>query len=765
MWKITVFLYLFYALVLECSGQSVSSCVIPTVNPGFEQPVIGVNTWTDRLDSEVPGWRTTEEDHMIEFWKDGFNGVFAYEGSQFVELNANSASTLYQDFSTPSPVVFHVHFAHRGRDGTDVCQVYAGPPGGVTTTIIQASDSNIEWGVYNVTYTVPPGQTTTRFSFEALSSAGGNPAIGNFLDDIQIISDNGIIGPNPITVCGLSGVANTSAGGVGHWIPSSSNPGTTIVNQTPNDPKNITTISGFPALGTYTYIWQTGYCTSTLTVSVVSPPPAPAGIISNSPVTLGNTLTLSPASLSNVSAYHWTGPNHWSSTAVSPTIPNVTLANGGYYSLVTTSSNGCDSPPARTLVVIYNGHFNESLCAGDTLKLSTAVSATTYQWSGPNGFTSALQQPVIPNATAAMSGAYTMTATSGISTTTIELTDVSVYDAPIVTGLSSNSPLCEKSLLAITTTSVTGASYEWEGPGGFVQNTIVPEVVRADADTSMKGTYTVTITSSQGCASAPATITVDIINGLEEPLVSANLPVCVGDPLNLSTSVSGTAYEYAWTGPNGYSSDQQNPVLYPSNLSMSGVYNLTITVPGLHCQYPPAGVAVNVRPYPSVDAGGNLTIAQHDVKQIMATAYGDYLKYKWEPSTYLDNDSVLNPIVVHPKMNIKYRLTVTNMYGNVPGCSSYSEMTVYVPLTIPNIFSPNGDGIEDTWVIEGIKNYPNCVVQLFNRWGDLLFYSTGYGIPWDGTYQGQNVPVGTYYYVVDLKNGGAFLGGYVTVLR
>jgi gliding motility-associated-like protein len=92
-------------------------------------------------------------------------------------------------------------------------------------------------------------------------------------------------------------------------------------------------------------------------------------------------------------------------------------------------------------------------------------------------------------------------------------------------------------------------------------------------------------------------------------------------------------------------------------------------------------------------------------------------------------------------------------------------MTVYVPLTIPNIFSPNGDGIEDTWVIEGIKNYPNCVVQLFNRWGDLLFYSTGYGIPWDGTYQGQNVPVGTYYYVVDLKNGGAFLGGYVTVLR
>lgn len=100
--------------------------------------------------------------------------------------------------------------------------------------------------------------------------------------------------------------------------------------------------------------------------------------------------------------------------------------------------------------------------------------------------------------------------------------------------------------------------------------------------------------------------------------------------------------------------------------------------------------------------------------------------------------------------------------------SSVSQVfikTVNVPFVIPNTFSPNSDGIEDVWEIHGIESYPNCVVQIFNRYGTLLYYSTGYFVPWNGTYQGDDLPAGTYYYVIDLKDGKALIGGYVSLVR
>lgn len=756
--RIGILLYFFFFAILECSGQALSPCTIPTINPGFELPRIGsslefVKYWN------VPGWKTTDPTNEIEIWHDGFNGVRAFEGQQFVELNANNPASLYQDYNTPSPTVFHIHFAHRGRTGTDVCRLYAGPPNGISTTVIEASDNNLKWGEHTAQYTVPNGQSITRFSFYSLFPQ--TSGIGNFLDDIQIVADNDIIGPNPITVCGLAGQVNTTASGVGSWIPFSSNPSLTTINQTPNDPNNTTIISGFQTLGTYHYTWKTGYCSPTLTVDVVAAPIAPT-VTSNSPVPSGSTINLSTPKSPNVISYAWTGPNRWTSNAQSPTIPNAALNQGGNYTLVTTSADGCKSPPTTISVMVYNGRFNQSICVSNTLVLNiaTTATATAYQWTGPNGFSSVAQSTTITNVTAAMSGTYSMVATTSIGSIT-ELTQVSVFSAPRATAINSNAPQCEGSMLTINTDNIVGATYHWIGPNGFVQNLATSLLVRNPATPAMRGTYTVTITSPEGCVSNPLSQFIDVIDGVSEPIVSSNLPVCVGTPIYFSTELTGSTYNYAWSGPKGFTSNVKNPVITNTDSSINGTYTLQVTVPGLPCQYPPAMIAINASSYPSVDAGPDLTISQNSSEKIWAVASGEALTYKWTPAIYLDNDAILNPTVINPKKDTSYLLQVTNF----DGCSTSSFMKITVPFFAPNTFTPNGDGIEDVWEIQGLENYPGCIIQIFNRWEHQIFFSAGYNTPWDGTVGANPLPAGTYYYVIDLKDGKSLRSGYVALLR
>ena len=84
---------------------------------------------------------------------------------------------------------------------------------------------------------------------------------------------------------------------------------------------------------------------------------------------------------------------------------------------------------------------------------------------------------------------------------------------------------------------------------------------------------------------------------------------------------------------------------------------------------------------------------------------------------------------------------------------------------IPNVFSPNGDGINDDWQIDFLWNYPECRVEIFNRNGHKIYSSVGYFSPFNGTYNGQPLPVATYYYIIDLRNGDGLLSGSVTILR
>ena len=160
-------------------------------NGGFEVPVIGAGNEQQLDASLVPPWKTTDGENLIEIWGTGFNGVPAAVGGQFVEVNATTPGTLYQDVVTTPGVTMTWSLQHRGRDGADTMKVLIGDAAtadvnsdvGWNYFSPDLTDDTSAWGTHTAAYVVPAGQTCTRFGFRAVSSANGNPSVGNFLDD------------------------------------------------------------------------------------------------------------------------------------------------------------------------------------------------------------------------------------------------------------------------------------------------------------------------------------------------------------------------------------------------------------------------------------------------------------------------------------------------------------------------------------------------------------------------------------------------------
>jgi gliding motility-associated-like protein len=117
-----------------------------------------------------------------------------------------------------------------------------------------------------------------------------------------------------------------------------------------------------------------------------------------------------------------------------------------------------------------------------------------------------------------------------------------------------------------------------------------------------------------------------------------------------------------------------------------------------------------------------------------------------------------------PVQNITYTLHVQSLEG----CGVATDdvfVRVFKKVDIPNAFSPNRDGINDKWILKNIESYPEADITVFNRYGQVLYKAKGNSQPWDGTYNGRPLPIASYYYVIDLKNGFSPLSGWIMLLR
>lgn len=171
---------------------------------------------------------------------------------------------------------------------------------------------------------------------------------------------------------------------------------------------------------------------------------------------------------------------------------------------------------------------------------------------------------------------------------------------------------------------------------------------------------------------------------------------------------------------------------------------------------------IRVYPTPVVNAGPDKGVLEGGFVMLDGQSTGSRLQYAWTPNVGMDDPARPTPRVSPPD-DISYKLTVVS--GD--GCTGSDEVFVKVlkQVIVPNTFTPNGDKINDTWKILYLESYPGCTVDVYNRYGQRVFTSIGYGREWDGTVNGNPLPIGTYYWIINPKNGRQQMNGSVTIIR
>ncbi|HSB92829.1 MAG TPA: PKD domain-containing protein [Flavitalea sp.] len=253
-----------------------------------------------------------------------------------------------------------------------------------------------------------------------------------------------------------------------------------------------------------------------------------------------------------------------------------------------------------------------------------------------------------------------------------------------------------------------------------------------------------------------------LVNISKSPTITFNPlePVCQElSPFTITQAIETTGLPGAgsYSGPGVNASG-----LFTPNMVAPGRNTLYYSYAGDNGCTAKASQEIIVHATPVVDAGPERTMLTGGQITLQATAKGDNLQYAWSPSASITNPAELQP-VVRPASETMYTLQV----HSAAGCQAEDNALVKVVenIAIPNAFTPNGDGKNDTWKIPYIDSYPGFVVQVYNRYGQLVYQSTNGIVNWDGTVGGKPQDAGTYVYVFDRKQFGGIAKGTILLIR
>jgi gliding motility-associated-like protein len=503
-------------------------------------------------------------------------------------------------------------------------------------------------------------------------------------------------------------------------------------------------------------------CDSIVTLKLTMRGYDPILLSNNGPLCEGGTLSFGVTTNAPADAsFSWTGPDGFSSSETQPTLPNVTEAQSGTYSLTITANGvalstsetdvvvnptlrteltdsiypgdtylfngtslsaagtyydtlssvltGCDS--IVTLKLTMRGYDpvlltnNGPLCEGETLSFGVTTNApadASFSWTGPDGFSSSEAQPTLPNVTEAQSGTYSLTITAnGIALSTVE-TDV-------VVNLSKHTEL--------TDFIYSGEVYPFNG-----------------TSISAAGTYHDTLASAlTGCDS----IVTLVLTVEDSAVISNNGPLCEGETLILNLDEAPNGVALKWEGPNAFASTEQNPSIEDVTILNAGLYSVEYEYSGRSFRLT-TPVVVNKTKTATVKAiiKGDETYRVGDEEY---TESGEY------------NASLVSSI----------------------GCDSIVHLTLVkintIELLPDEVFTPNSDGIRDRWTIKNVESYAQLDVTIYDRTGKIVRVFNAYDNlenSWDGKDdRGNDLPSSDYWYVINVAESDVQYVGHVSLSR
>lgn len=476
------------------------------------------------------------------------------------------------------------------------------------------------------------------------------------------------------------------------------------------------------------------------------------------------------------------------------------------YNVIVTGTCGSDtsinvSLMLNTVPVIILDPVSQTVCAGDSVSFIVAATGTglTYQWR--EGTVNLVNSGTI----------------SGVNNDTLTFNPVSVLDAannynvivigvcagndtsinfsltvnapPVITAQPVSQSACLGDSISFTVAATgTGLTYQWRkglvnlvNAGNISGVTTATLTIDPASALDIANNYNVIVSGT--CFPADTSINVSLT--LNTPPVIITEPVdetvCEGTSASFTVAATGTALTYQWrkgsvnmiNGGNISGATSATLTINPANISDAALNYNVIVSGACSPNDTSANVSLTVNPTPVAVAGSNSPVCTDSAINLTApTVNGG--TYSWiGPNGYTSSNQnpVISPATVADSGN--YVVTVS-----ANGCAS-SPSVVFVSIDtcvtddfhIPDGFSPNGDGTNDLFVIRGILNFPGNTFLVYNRWGNKVFEANPYTNTWDGksdgglSVGGDQLPVGTYFYVLDLGDGTPVYKGTIYLNR
>lgn len=492
----------------------------------------------------------------------------------------------------------------------------------------------------------------------------------------------------------------------------------------------------------------------------------PVAICAGDPVTLSATATSGTATDYSWSPGTLTGPTVTANPA--DTTEYIVSAKDAFGCIVKDTVTVAVKPTPTSLFTVTP----TTVCLGGAHTITfngTASTAATYNWHNFDGAT-------VQSGTDA--GPYQVSfPTAGNFNLQLQVTDdgcvsditsapVTVDAPPAVNVTIGKSPICAGDATTITYTGTASANAvaSWDFGGGTPQS----GTDFGPYEVKYQTTGNVVLTVTDGVCTtvaAPATVTVIPI---PTPAFAPDITEGCAPAVITFDNNSRNADTYQWTFGDGTSSaiaapshTYNNPGTYSISLTATaqGQCSTTITKNSL----------INIVPMPI--ALFKSSPLENTVVEFKYASF-EFMNNSQDATTYTwdfgDGTTSTDMSPLH-----KYEETgdfrVTLYVSNDIGCTDSTSRAYYkvIPdllLQIPNAFSPNGDAINDYWSVDGLKARPNATTEIYNRYGQIVFKGLGYA-PWDGTWKGQLLPFGTYYYVIKPAPGEKIYSGWISLLR